>query len=52
MSHAALPDDDGTDDKEWPDDYREEIERVANSDGPHAWVCQRLLDSLDDGGDA
>lgn len=50
MSRAALPDDDGTDDKEWPDDYREEIEREANSDGPHSWVFQRVLESLEDGG--
>ena len=41
---------DASDEREWPDDYRDEIEREANSDGPHAWVCQRILSNLEDGG--
>lgn len=54
MSHAVLRTDadEDVDDRGWPADYREEIEREANSDGPHAWVFQRVLESLEDGGDS
>lgn len=44
--------DDSDEEREFPQDYRKEIEREANSDGPHAWVCQLLLESLEEGGDS
>jgi hypothetical protein len=52
MSVYPPADDNGLDDgKEWPEDYREEIEREANSDAPDAWVFQRLLAvHFEDGG--
>jgi len=31
----------------WPGQRRETLEREADSDTAAAWVCQRLLDSLD-----
>ncbi|WP_169051888.1 hypothetical protein [Halorhabdus amylolytica] len=37
----------GEQNRNFPEDYREELEREANSDGPHAWVCQRVLASMD-----
>ena len=33
---------------EWIRDHREELEREANSDAPHAWVAERFLQSLED----
>lgn len=44
---ATVPDSASGEDRVWPDDYREELEREANSKGPHAWVCQRILENMD-----
>ncbi|WP_277540259.1 hypothetical protein [Haloarcula laminariae] len=33
---------------EWIRDHRDELEREANSDAPHAWVAKRFLQSLED----
>jgi len=47
--YTVEPFDPETDDPdEWLDEHREMLEFEAESDGPHAWVFQRLLDSIDD----
>jgi len=33
---------------EWLQANREYVERIADSDLPHSWVAQRLLDSVDE----
>lgn len=37
-----------TSSESWAEQHREELEREANSDLPHAWVAERILQSLDD----
>lgn len=44
------PDEDDAD--EWIEDNREYLEREADSDAPHAWVAQRLLDSVEESASA
>ena len=41
-----------TDPDEWIRENREALEFEANSDAPDAWVFQRLLNSIEGGGDA
>lgn len=35
-------------DKDWIEAHREELEREAESDAPHAWVAEHVLQSLDE----
>ncbi|MFC5135528.1 MULTISPECIES: hypothetical protein [Haloferacaceae] len=37
---------DGT--QSWAERHREELEREANSDLPHAWVAEQFLESIPD----
>jgi hypothetical protein len=49
--HAELPTEfvmGETDPDEWIRENYAFCEREANSDGPHAWVFQRFIDSVDD----
>ena len=33
---------------EWAENHREELEREAESDAPHAWVAESILQRLDE----
>ncbi|WP_167768403.1 hypothetical protein [Haloarcula amylovorans] len=49
MSAETKPPENSTDetDQSWAEAHREELEREANSDGSHAWVCEAILQSLE-----
>lgn len=34
-------------DDDWVEKHRDQLEREAASDGPHAWVCERILATHD-----
>ncbi|WP_141212958.1 hypothetical protein [Halorubrum sp. Ea1] len=48
MSAISKRSDDEMDSLEWAARHREELEREANSDLPHAWVAESILQRLDE----
>ena len=48
MSAISKRRDDEMDSLEWAARHREELERKAKSDLPHAWVAESILQRLDE----
>jgi hypothetical protein len=48
MSAISKRRDDEMDSLEWAAQHREELEREANSDLPHAWMAKSILQRLDE----
>mgnify|MGYP006294480881 CR=1 FL=1 len=48
MSAISKQQDDGTEGLEWAARHRDELEREANSDLPHAWMAARILQRLEE----
>jgi len=48
MSAISNRSDDELDSLEWAARHREELEREAESDLPHAWVAESILQRLDE----
>ncbi|WP_147437751.1 hypothetical protein [Halorubrum sp. Atlit-8R] len=48
MSAISTHQDDEAEGLEWAARHRDELEREANSDLPHAWMAERILQRLEE----